>query len=41
LGRRAVELIGDATAAAPIDEVCSEPMELVIRDSTAPPKHHR
>jgi LacI family transcriptional regulator len=38
LGRRAVELLESSAPDEDIEEVVSAPMELVVRDSTAPPR---
>ncbi len=37
LGRRGIELISSLSAEAPIGEVITDPIELIVRGSTAPP----
>ena len=37
LGRRALELLAQRGPDEPITEVVTEPVELVVRESTAPP----
>lgn len=37
LGRRGIELISSLSAEEPIGEVITDPIELIVRGSTAPP----